>query len=433
MPDLHPTLHYIAPMGASGVTRPFTQAERIILDTVNQKVAGEASLDDLLEFLFDTIPDLYPCDRIGLAFVEDDGRRIVSRKSKALYEPLLLDHGYAEDLARSSLRRVIDHSCTRIIYDLPRYLEENPRSHSSQLLVKEGVQSSLTCPLAVNGRRFGVIFLSCREARAYTPYHVQLWMAIAERLAQAVEKVWRIEQLQAANQAYLEMLAFVSHELKNPIASMITDARVLADGYLGDLEPRQAQKLERLIGKGNRLLDLIRVYLDLARMEGSDLVLRPRLSAFIEEVVEPALDLVLPQLQARHMVLQRLYPDGPEPIQCDPDLLQIVLVNLLGNAVKYGVDGGLVKVTVERRVDELVVKVWNQGPGFPPEERPRLFRKFSRLQVPELRQRKGSGVGLYTSWRIVNLHRGRMDAQSEPGQWAEFTLEIPQPLPEDEY
>jgi signal transduction histidine kinase len=430
---LHPILHFIAPTGSGEGVRPFTKGEKEILSTVNQKVAGEASLDDLLDFLFDTIPELYPCDRIGLAFLEDDCRRIVSQKSKALYQPLLLDRGYTEDLARGSLRRVVEHDCARIIYDLPRYLEENPRSNSTQLLVKEGVQSSMACPLVVNGRRFGVIFLSSRDTHAYTPYHVQLWMAIAERLAQAVEKVWQIEQLQAANQAYNEVLAFVSHELKNPIASMMTDARVLADGYLGPLEERQAQKLERLMGKGAYLLDLIREYLDLARMEGGSLALRPRLSAFIEEVVEPALELVQLQLQARRMTLERSYPDGPEPIQCDPDLLRIVLANLLGNAVKYGREGGLVRVRVERQVDQLVVTVWNQGPGFPPEDRPKLFRKFSRLQRPELLAQKGSGVGLYTAWRIIHLHGGRMEATSEPGQWAEFGFEIPQPLPEEEY
>ena len=324
---------------------------------------------------------------------------------------------------------MIEGNCSRIIYDLPRYLEEHPRSHSSRLLVQEGVQSSLTCPLAVEERKLGVIFLSSREARAYTPYHVQLWMAIAERLAQAVEKAWRIEQLQAANQAYNEVLAFVSHELKNPGASMITDARVLADGYLGPLAAPQVQKLERLMAKGSYLLDLIREYLDLARMEGGTLALRPRLSAFLDEVVEPAVELVLPQLQARGMILERHFPDGPEPIQCDPDLLRIVLVNLLGNAVKYGTPGGVIRIGVERLVDQLQVSVWNQGPGFSAEDRPRLFRKFSRLQAPELMAQKGTGVGLYTSWRIAHLHGGRMDARSQQGQWAEFTLEIPQPLP----
>ncbi len=431
---LHPILHFIAPTGAGGTARPFTRGEKEILDTVNQKVAGEASLDDLLDFLFDTIPELYPCDRIGLAFIEDDGRRIVVPEGQGPLRAAAAGPGYTEDLSRGCLRRVVEHNCSRIIYDLPRYLEENPRSNSSQLLVREGVQSSMACPLVVNERRLGVIFLSSREAHAYTPYHVQLWMAIAERLAQAVEKVWRIEQLQAANQAYTEMLAFVSHELKNPIASMITDARVLADGYLGPLEPRQAQKLERLMGKGTHLLELVREYLDLARMEGGSLALRPGLSAFIEEVVEPALDLIQPQLQARRMTLERHYPDGPEPIQCDPDLLQIVLVNLLGNAVKYGREGGPGAGGGGAAGGPAAGHGVEPGSRVPPRGPPDACSASSAgCRTPELKARKGSGVGLYTAWRIVHLHGGRMDARSEPGQWAEFSLEIPQPLPEEEY
>ena len=123
-------------------------------------------------------------------------------------------------------------------------------------------------------------------------------------------------------------------------------------------------------------------------------------------------------------------PAGLQPVQCDPELLRIVLVNLLGNAVKYGEAGGALRVTLERGPDQLLVRVWNAGPGFREEERPRLFRKFSRLQAPELQGRKGTGVGLYTAWRIVHLHGGRLDAQSQPGQWAEFSVELPQPLPE---
>jgi signal transduction histidine kinase len=257
---------------------------------------------------------------------------------------------------------------------------------------------------------------------------VRLWLAIAERLAQAVEKVWRIEQLQAANLAYAEVLGFVSHELKNPIASMLTDARVLADGYLGPLAPAQTQKLDRLMAKGGYLLDLIREYLELARMESGQLALRPMDCAFVEEVAEPALELVATQLQARGMTLERRFPTGLTKVQCDPPLLVILLANLLGNAVKYGRDGGLVRIGLERPEDGLRVTVWNEGPGFAAEERPRLFRKFSRLQAPELRAIKGTGLGLYTAWRIANLHGGRLEARSERGRWAEFSLEIPQPL-----
>jgi len=119
-----------------------------------------------------------------------------------------------------------------------------------------------------------------------------------------VEKVWRIEQLQAANQAYTEVLAFVSHELKNPIASMITDAQVLAGGYLGPVTEGQTRKLDRLMGKGGYLLDLIREYLDLARMEGGNLALRPRRAAFLEDVLAPAAELITAPLRAQGMTLE---------------------------------------------------------------------------------------------------------------------------------
>ncbi|MCE1229889.1 MAG: GAF domain-containing sensor histidine kinase [Firmicutes bacterium] len=427
MSDLNPNLHYLSLFEGSGGEH-FPADEQAILDNVNQKVAAKASLSELMDFLFDAVQEIYPCDRIGLAFLDDDGRRLVAHWSKATYTPILLNAGYGEDLSHSSLKSVIESGTSRIIYDLARYEEEHPRSASTRLLVREGVRSSMSCPLKVEDRISGVIFLSSREPKVYTPYHSLLWRALAERISQAVEKAWRIEQLTLANQAYNEMLAFVSHELKNPVASMMTDARLLVDGYLGDLEPLQKTKLERLIKKGDYLLDLIREYLDLARMEGGSLRLNAQPTNLVDEVLEPAFDLVQAQFQERNMRLERDYPQSPEPVECDGNLLKVVLVNLLGNAVKYGNEGGLVRLHYDQWPGRFMVSVRNEGPGFPPEERPRLFRKFSRLQSPELKARKGTGVGLYTSWRIVHLHGGRMDATSHPGAWAEFSLEIPQPL-----
>jgi len=429
MVELNSNLHFLSTFEGAG-NEHFPEDEQAILDNVNDKVAAKASLGELMEFLFGAVQELYPCDRIGLAFLDDDGRRIIAHWTKALYQPVLLKEGYGEDLAHSSLRTVIDSACARIIYDLPRYEEEHPMSASTRLLVREGVRSSMTCPLMVEDRALGVLFLSAREPKVYTPYHARLWRALAERISQAVEKAWRIEQLTAANQAYNEVLAFVSHELKNPVASMMTDARVLVDGYLGELDPRQTQKLERLIKKGNYLLDLIREYLDLARMEGGSLRLNVAEISLVEEVLEPSFDIIQPQMLERGMRLERYYPEKPALVACDPSLLKIVLVNLLGNAVKYGQEGGLIRMRYDRFPDRFSVSVWNEGPGFPPEERSRLFRKFSRLQSPELKNRKGTGVGLYTAWRIAHLHGGRMDASSKHGSWAEFSLEVPQPLPE---
>ncbi len=421
-----PTLQFLP--ARPGEPEPFPPEEQAVLDHINQKIAAALSLGQLMEFLFDAIRNLCPCDRLGLAFLEDDGRRVVAHWARAQYEPLCLKQGYSEDLSQSSLQRVLENGSPRLIHDLAGYHLEHPHSASTGLLVKEGVRSSMTCALAVDGRSVGLVFLSSCSPGSYTLHHVRLWQAIAERLSQAVEKAWSIEQLRAANQDFSEMLGFVSHELKNPVASMITDARVLAQGYLGTLEPRQVAKLERLIQKGEYLLDLVKDYLDLARMEGGELSLNSRQMDLVAEVLEPAIELVLPMLQEKQQVLERDFASAALMVEADPALLRIVLINLLGNAVKYGRPGGLIRLRARQAGDGFQMSVYNEGPGWPPEERARLFRKFSRLQAPDLRAKKGTGLGLYTAWRIVRLHGGRVEAHSEQGSWAEFSLVIPQPL-----
>lgn len=436
----------------------FSAREREILDTVNRKVAAAESLDGVMSFVFEAGRDICPCDRIGLAFVEEDGRRVVARWAKARYEPLLLGEGYAEDLAGSSLERLLQGRRLRIIHDLEAYLREHPESRSTRILLKEGVRASLTAPLRVEDRTVGLLFRSSRWPGVYGEREVRLHLAMAERLAQAVEKAWRIQQLEAVTRAYTEMLGFVAHELKSPVASMVMQARAIGDGYLGAVQPEQKAELERMIVKGNYLLGLVRDYLELARLEGGDMKLSPRAGVDFETmVVQPALDVAAPLVAEKKMRVARGAAEaggfvaagagasggagsgasaagtraaaaGPV-VECDPELLLVVMVNLLGNAAKYGREGGEIRVSAAVAGGALRVSVRNEGPGFPESQRGRLFRRFSRLQTPELLKPKGTGVGLYTCWRIVNLHGGKIRADSQVGEWAEFSFTIPQPLP----
>lgn len=412
---------------APGAAAPeFTDAERDVLARINQKVAAAQSLEALVDWLFEAVQPIFDCDRVGVSFVEEGGARLVAHCTRAAYEPVILKKGYAEALAGSSLAAVIESGRPRIIRDLERYLADHPSSRSTKILLREGVRSSMTCPLLVDGRIAGLLFFSARRPDAYAERHVAMEMAIAERLSQAVEKARRIEELAEANRSYFEMLGFVSHELKSPVASIVTDARLLTGGYVGELPEEQRVIVEKIIRKSDYLLNLVREYLDLARLEGGELTLRARDGVdLVADVLEPAYDIVKALAEEKHMPVERAMPPEPVRLTCDPDLLRIVAVNLLGNAVKYGWDRGLVRVAAGSKADGAWFTVWNEGPGFPPDQRPRLFRKFSRLDTPELRARKGTGVGLYTSWRIVTLHGGRIDATSGEGAWAEFRVDLP--------
>lgn len=427
--DLRGVLRFIDPEREDLPPLDLAADESAILDEVNRRVAGAESLDAVMNFVYERTRGICPCDRLGLAFVEESGARIFSYWARAEYAPLLLGQGYAEDLHGSSLLDILETGKTRVINDLPRYLQRHPGSGSTRLLVREGVRSSMTCPLKVEGRVVGVLFRSSRQSRVYRDRHVQLHLAIALRLSQAVEKAWRIEQLRDANRAYFEMLGFVSHELKSPVASMVTDAQVLLGGFLGSLDPRQAAKIRGLMSKGDYLLGLIRGFLDLARIEGGTLKLNVQQGVdFLADVVEPAIEMVQPQLEHRGMKLTRLFPGSAVGVECDPGLLRIVVTNLLTNAVKYGTEGGQIRIHFNRVPYRLDLTVWNQGPGFTAEERRKLFRKFSRLPRPGEGAHKGTGLGLYNSWRIVQVHGGTIGANSEPGAWAEFSFSIPQPL-----
>ncbi len=409
-------------------TDTFLPAARAALNSINRRIAAAPSLDSVMDLLYAETRGLCPCDRVGLAFVEDDGARVVSRWVRAEYEPVLLGGGYGEDMAGSSLAALASGRKVRVIRDLAAYLEAHPGSRSTRLLVREGVRSSMTCPLVVDGRTVALLFRSTRQPDVYGPDQVEMHLAIGERLAQAVEKAWRIRQLEDANRAYTEMLGFVAHELKSPVASMMRDSQMMLDGYAGELAPPMAERLRKMVAKGSYLLGLVGDYLNLARLEG-DLALNARDDLDLAgEVIDTAVDIMRGDADAKGMTIDIDMP-RPMPVQADADLMRIVVVNLIGNGVKYGRDGGRVGVTALRGGDSFTLAVHNEGPGFPESQRGRLFRRFSRLDTAELRRQKGTGVGLYSVARIVRLHGGRVFAESQEGAWAEFGFSIPQPLP----
>ena len=228
----------------------------------------------------------------------------------------------------------------------------------------------------------------------------------------------------AAGAKMLDLMAIVSHELKSPLAAVQTTATTLQRGYFGKLEPEQQRIVETIIRNCSYLEDIIRSYIDLSKMELDGLALFKEKVPFASAVVGPVLDMPGVRDNVRRMAIVTEI-DGDPVIEGDPNLLKILVANLVNNAVKYGAEGTPVRVRLAAQGGELVLAVRNEGVGIPEEDMPRLFKRFERLKQKGTEGVKGSGLGLYISKTVVDKHKGRIWVEGEPGKWVEFFVALP--------
>jgi len=260
----------------------------------------------------------------------------------------------------------------------------------------------------------------------------QAFNAMAERLEESTR---RLEEQAAAlqkayseaaekNRAYLEMLGFVTHELKSPLASIVFGVGSVREGLLGPLNEAQEAALRSAAHSADYLQTTIANYLNLSRLEEGELPLALEDVPLQKAVVAPLVERLSELARERRM---KLYSDVPFDLvaRCDKGLVASVLENLVSNAIKYGGTGGHVRVSAQRADDAITCSVWNEGPGFAPADAERLFRRFSRLRDDRSDTRPGTGLGLFVSRKIVERHRGRIWAESDPGHWARFSFTLP--------
>jgi len=221
--------------------------------------------------------------------------------------------------------------------------------------------------------------------------------------------------LARVNDNYMSTLRFVTHELKAPLANIQSLVDLVISGYVGEV---------RIQRNCEELQDMVKNYLDLSRAERGELDPKLCQMDFREDVVGPVVTQSEGLLRSRDMTLEIEAPDELSMLG-DPELLRIALTNYLTNAAKYGKEGGAVRLVVAERQGDLHVEVWNEGEGFSEQEHVALFKKLSRLENPNTRSKKGSGLGLYLTDCIVTRHGGHTRAESQPGSWARFGFQIP--------
>jgi PAS domain S-box-containing protein len=291
-------------------------------------------------------------------------------------------------------------------------------------------QSSLVVPMAMMGRIIGTVEVQSYENRAYREGHITAMRMAANLAAVAIENM-RLLQFEVkartaaeeSNRLKDEFLATLSHELRTPLTAILGWASMLRDGRLDEktfktaveIIERNARTQQQII---DDILDVSRIITGQLRFEAEPTDLR--------RVVSAAVDTVRPAATAKSITLCTTYEPGVGPVMGEPRRLQQVVWNLLLNAVKFTPIGGEVRVHVDTDGTHARVLVTDTGAGIRGDFLPYAFDRFRQGDQSTTRTHGGLGLGLSIVRHLVEVHGGKVRAESEgEGRGSTFTVELP--------
>lgn len=242
-----------------------------------------------------------------------------------------------------------------------------------------------------------------------------------QQLAEANEQLTEANrQIQENTRRKSDFLARMSHDLRTPMNAIVGYTRILMRKAGDVLDPRQFRNLENIQTSSGNLLNLINEILDLSKVEAGRIEVRPRdvdLGRLAGECAASVAPLVSPGVELVEQFA------GVPVVRTDPDILRKVLMNLLGNAVKFTARG-TITLSVQPVGDQVELSVADTGVGIPAADLPFVFEEFRQVERQGSSEKEGTGLGLAIARRSVELLGGSIWAESEVGEGTTFTLRI---------
>jgi signal transduction histidine kinase len=234
-----------------------------------------------------------------------------------------------------------------------------------------------------------------------------------------------LAKLRVMNEMKTEFVSTVSHELRTPLTAIKGSVGLMAEGRTGPLTPVQQEMITLVRRNTDRLARMIDDLLELTRAEAGRMRIEPQYYNF-RDLIKDVLDLFKQQAAIQKLVLRTEIPPKLSPLFIDRDKIMQVLINLVGNALKFTPEDGTITIQASETKEYWQVMVQDSGIGIPEEELPKIFDAYHQVRHPQRENVfKGFGLGLPITKRIIDAHSGKIWVRSQIGKGSSFTFRIP--------
>jgi signal transduction histidine kinase len=364
----------------------------------------------------------------GLFYAYDDDARVFRPRAAHEFDPGLVE-AFTERPIGLGMGAIGQAGLQRRAVQIPD-IDAAPDYPIHDMVRLPGYRALLAVPLLREQTLVGGLGLVRKSPGPFARETVSLVQTLANQSVLAIENAELFQEIErksrelaAANRHKSEFLANMSHELRTPLNAVLGYAELIEDGIYGEVPEKIREVMERIQENGRHLLGLINDVLDLSKIEAGQLSLAP-VDYALRELVLGVTAAMESLAASKGLALEVEIPDGLPPARADERRITQVLMNLVGNAIKF-TEAGKVAIRVSMEGEAFRVEVSDTGPGIAEADRERIFQEFQQVDSSSTRKKGGTGLGLAIARRIVELHGGRIWVESTPGVGSTFAFTLP--------
>lgn len=383
-------------------------------------INADLDLENCLETSMDKIAGLLDVEMGSLMLLDKENQELSIKAAKGLSQDIIknarpkVGEGISGWVAKSKEPLLI-----KDIEKDKRFTRRGGNYHNNSLL---------SVPLVARDEVLGVINVNNKaNRRIFKESDLDKLKEISKHVSNALDKSLKYEEAKRLSQLKLDFIATVSHELRSPLSSVKEAIDLLIDRVPGKINADQEKFLT--ISKNNleRVMRLINELLDISKLEAGKLDMKRNFQD-IGAVTKHVYDTLKIESDKKNIKLNLKMPDAKVEMWFDHDQIERALLNLTGNAIKFTEENGIVSIKLEDLGKFAQVSVIDNGPGIAEEDLDKVFDKFYSVVKAKASKVKSTGLGLPIAKEIVELHKGRIWVDSQPGRGARFSFTLPKDI-----